>query len=90
MDKTEALLKHMRDLAAWLEIQAQDFDNGDAHHYNGGQDDSADAAANYRHRLRNIVAVVQAYNRLTGREEIRQETSESAEHGVPLPIKRHG
>jgi|HubBroStandDraft_4_1064222.scaffolds.fasta_scaffold1877585_2 hypothetical protein len=68
MDKTEALLKHMRDLAAWLEIQAQDFENGHARHFHRGEDDSADAAASYRHRLRNIVAVVQAYNRLSARE----------------------
>jgi len=89
MDKTEALLNHMRDLAAWLEIQARDFDNGDARHFHDGQDDSADAAANYRHRLRNIVAVVQAYNRLTARDEIREEIGESVQE-ARKPIKNHG
>jgi hypothetical protein len=68
MDKTEALLKHMRELAAWLEIQARDFDNGRARHLNGGVDDSADAAADFRHKLGNIAAVVQAYHRLKARE----------------------
>jgi hypothetical protein len=72
MDKTEALLKHMRDLAAWLEIQAQEFENGGARHFNKGEDDSADAAANYRYRLRNVVAVVEAYHRLKAREGIKK------------------
>jgi hypothetical protein len=71
MDKTGALLKHMRDLAAWLEIQAREFENGRACHFHDGEDDSADAAASYRRRLRNIVAVVQAYNRLTGRKGLK-------------------
>ena len=70
MDKTEALLKHMRDLAAWLEIQAREFDNGHARHFNDGADDSADTAASYRHKQGNIVAVVQAYNRLKSRESV--------------------
>lgn len=58
MDKTDALLKHMRDLAAWLEIQACEFDNVQG----------SEIAAEYRHKLRNIEAVVQAYNRLRARE----------------------
>lgn len=90
MDKTQALLKHMRDLAGWLEIQAQEFENGQACHFHAGEDDSLDAAANYRHRLRNIVAVVQAYNRLTAKEEISEEIGEPAQDSVPLAIQRHG
>jgi hypothetical protein len=69
MDKTEALLKHMRDLAQWLEIQAREFDNGSIRPANG--DEGAQIAANYRHKLRNITAVVQAYSRLTARDSKR-------------------
>jgi hypothetical protein len=68
MDKTEALLKQMRDLAAWLEIQAREFESGHARHFHDGADDSADAAADYRHKLGNIVAVVQAYSRFKAAE----------------------
>ena len=68
MDKTEALLQHLRELAAWLEIQAREFDSGHTRHFHEGVEDSADAAANFRHKLRNIVAVVQAYKRLKARE----------------------
>jgi hypothetical protein len=67
MDKTEALLKHLRDLAGWLEIQAREFDNG--HIGPADEDARAEIAASYRHKQRNVMAVVQAYNRLTAREK---------------------
>jgi hypothetical protein len=66
MDKTEALLKHMRDLAAWLEIQAREFDSG--HFHLNDDEETAEIAAAYRHKLKNVEAVVQAYNRLAARE----------------------
>lgn len=68
MDKTEALLRHMHDLAGWFELQAQEFESGNARHFRRGEDDSAAAAAGYRHKLRDIVTVVQAYNRLKARD----------------------
>jgi len=74
MDKTEALLKHMRDVANWLEIRAREFENGDARHFQDGADDSSSTAADYRHKLGNIVAVLQAYNRLKAAESIHKSS----------------
>ena len=68
MDKTEALLKHMRELAGWLEIQAREFDNGHIRPI-GGEEQASEIAIAYRHKLRNVMAVVQAYNRLSQRKK---------------------
>lgn len=66
MDKTQALLTHMQELAGWLEIQAREFENGHVRSLGG---EEADIAASYRHKLRNVMAVVQAYTRLAEREK---------------------
>lgn len=68
MDKNEALLKHLRDLAGWLEIQVREFEHGRIH-ADGGAGEQADIVASYRHKQRNVMAVVEAYNRLTAREK---------------------
>jgi hypothetical protein len=72
MDKTEALLKHMSDLAAWLEMQAREFDSGHFRPLTGSEDESAEIAASYRHKLKNVEAVVQAYHRLAAKENTRK------------------
>ncbi len=59
----------MQNLAQWLEIQAREFDNGRIRPSEGGPEAGAELAASYRHKLRNVMAVVQAYNRLTEREK---------------------
>jgi hypothetical protein len=68
MDKTEALLKHLQDMAAWLEIEAGTYENGAARHFRGDVDDSEAVAASYRHRLGNSVSVIRAFQRLSARD----------------------
>jgi hypothetical protein len=68
MDKTEELLGHFRNLAAFLEIEARDYENGNATHYTGIVDDSADFAADLRHKAGNVLAVIACYNRIRARE----------------------
>jgi hypothetical protein len=68
MDKTEALLGHFRKIAALLEIEARDYESGCARQLKGNMDVSADSAASLRHRAANILAVIEAFRRLTARE----------------------
>ena len=69
MDKTEALLGHIRNLAAYLEIEARDYENGNATHYTGMVEDSADFAADLRHKVGNVLAVIASFRQTKAREE---------------------
>jgi hypothetical protein len=69
MDKTEALLGHFPNLAAYLEIEAGDCESGNATHSTAMVEDSADFAADLRHKRGNVLAVISCFRRLRAREE---------------------
>ena len=62
------MLGHFRNLAVFLEIEARDYENGNATHYTGMVDDSADFAAYLRHKAGNVLAVIACFNRIRVRE----------------------
>jgi hypothetical protein len=68
MDKNEAMLGYLRGLAAFLEIQARDYELGKTRHFTEAIDDSADTAAGLRHKARNVMTLVACYGRLTDRD----------------------
>ena len=72
MDKTEALLGHFRKIAALLEIEARDYESGRARQIEGNMDVSDDSAVNLRHRANNILAVIEAFRRMSARETANQ------------------